>query len=240
MLPSMYDNGTYLDENPTWHVEDSPWKASQIIKMLNRNGLQPQTICEAGCGAGEILRQLWLQLPPDVALYGYEISPQAFRLCEQKANERLHFSFADIFAQESEGSEKSEAACFDIVMAIDVMEHVEDHFGFLRKLKTKGRYKILHIPLDLSVQTVFRHTPILDARTELGHLHYFTKATALATLEETGYTIIDSFYTDGPAEPSAFGWGADLFRASRQLFFSLDQDLAATVFGRYSLLVLAE
>ena len=36
-----------------------------------------------------------------------------------------------------------------------VLEHLEDYFGFLRKLKTRATYKVFHIPLDLSVQTGF-------------------------------------------------------------------------------------
>jgi 2-polyprenyl-3-methyl-5-hydroxy-6-metoxy-1,4-benzoquinol methylase len=49
---------------------------------------------------------------------------------------------------------------FDVVMAIDVFEHVEDYLGFIRRLRVKGEYKVFHIPLDLSVQTVLRVSPI--------------------------------------------------------------------------------
>ena len=79
-------------------------------------------------------------------------------------------------------------------MAIDVFEHVEDYFGFLRKLREKAEYKIFHIPLDLSVQTVLRSSPIIKGRKSVGHIHYFTKETALETLKDTGYEIIDYFY----------------------------------------------
>ena len=48
-------HGEYLRNNPAWHVEDSSWKARQVMKMLNRNSLNPKTVAEAGCGAGEIL-----------------------------------------------------------------------------------------------------------------------------------------------------------------------------------------
>ncbi|MDX9745689.1 MAG: hypothetical protein WCX84_00020 [Syntrophales bacterium] len=98
------------------------------------------------------------------------------------------------------------AAHFDIVMAIDVFEHVEDCFGFLRKLKEKAEYKIFHIPLDLSVQTVLRSFPIIHGRKSVGHIHYFTKETALETLKDTGYLIIDYFYTGGSLELPNRGW----------------------------------
>ncbi len=67
-------------------------------------------------------------------------------------------------------------------MAIDVFEHVEDYFGFLRKIK--GEYKIFHIPLDLSMQTVLRATPIIANRKTLGNVHYFTKEIAIEALTD--------------------------------------------------------
>lgn len=35
MLEQLYTSGEYLEKNPTWHVEESPWKAKQVIRMLN-------------------------------------------------------------------------------------------------------------------------------------------------------------------------------------------------------------
>ncbi len=58
MLEEIYTSGEYLAKNPTWHIEDSSWKAMQIIRMIAQNHLAPKTICEVGCGAGEILKQL--------------------------------------------------------------------------------------------------------------------------------------------------------------------------------------
>ena len=132
------------------------------------------------------------------------------------------------------------AAQFDIVMAIDVFEHVEDCFGFLRKLKEKAEYKIFHIPLDLSVQTVLRSSPIIHGRKSVGHIHYFTKETALETLKDTGYLIIDYFYTGGSLELPNRGWKANILKIPRKLAFLLNKDLAVRLLGGYSLMVLAK
>ena len=105
--------------------------------------LAPQSVCEIGCGAGEILRELSTRLDPKTRFVGYEISSDAYQLCRDKANGRMEFRLANLL---------DEDACFDLVMAIDVFEHVEDYFAFLRKLRTKGRHKIFHIPLELSAQ----------------------------------------------------------------------------------------
>ena len=94
--------------------------------------------------------------------------------------------------------EENTTTPFDLIMALDVFEHVEDYVGFLKQLRVKIEYKIFHIPLDMSVMSVMRMTSILNARDKVGHLHYFCKETALATLTDTGYQIIDWFYTNGP------------------------------------------
>ena len=82
-MTEIYENGTYLDSNPSWHEEDSLWKSIKIRKIIERNSLSPRVICEVGCGAGEILNQLSLQFDGNVKFFGYEISPQAFEICKK-------------------------------------------------------------------------------------------------------------------------------------------------------------
>ena len=67
----MYISNEYLEKNPTWHVEDSPWKAKQILRIIENNNLQPNSICEIGCGGGEILHQLFLQMNNNISFIGY-------------------------------------------------------------------------------------------------------------------------------------------------------------------------
>jgi ubiquinone/menaquinone biosynthesis C-methylase UbiE len=89
----LYTQGAYLENNPTRHVEDSPWKAQQIIKMMKRDDIRPRTVCEVGCGPGEVLRQLQLGMDCACIFWGYEISPVAFDLSRKKANERQWDTF---------------------------------------------------------------------------------------------------------------------------------------------------
>ena len=231
-MTQIYEDGTYLENNPSWHEEDSPWKAKQIIKIIEKNRLNPQKICEVGCGAGEILNQLSLYFGTDKEFFGYEVSPQAYQLCLTKAKPNLTFQLSNLLSEDKE--------FFDIALAIDVFEHIEDYFTFLRKLKNKAQYKIFHIPLDLSVQSVLRCSPILKLRRSVGHIHYFTKETALETLNDTGYKVIDYFYTGNTIDLPNRGWKASLMKIPRKLAFSINNDLAVRVLGGYSLLVLAE
>lgn len=231
-MESIYEGGEYLQNNPTWHEEDSAWKAQQILRIIKSNGLNPSTLCEIGCGAGAVLDQLSVALGSGVKCTGYEISPQAFDLCKTRSRSNLVY-FRDDFLARS-------LPPFDVVMAIDVFEHVEDYLGFLRKLHPKGRYQIFHIPLDLSVQSVLRSEPIVRLRTNVGHLHYFTQETALATLRDTGYKVIDYFHTASALDLPHRGLKANLMKVPRRLMFALHRDLAARILGGFSLMVLCE
>src|SRR5262245_45686070 len=129
----LYQDGTYLDLHPDWHVGHSAWKADQVLKMLTRNNLRPRTVCEVGCGAGEILAQLHDRMPDDLHFTGYEVSAQAAQLCEQRRKPRLNFMLGDAFADPTQ---------YDMVLSLDVIEHVEDIYGFLRALRKKGAHKV--------------------------------------------------------------------------------------------------
>jgi ubiquinone/menaquinone biosynthesis C-methylase UbiE len=232
-MATIYEDGTYAALHPSWHVEDSEWKARQIAKIMARNDLRPQTVCEIGCGAGEVLTQLSAKIGRDVSFEGWEVSDAAYELCRQRSSENIRFHFGDLFAS---GSDRY----YDIIMAIDVVEHIEGYIEFLQKLKKVARYKILHIPLDLSVYAILRNYP-MESRRSSGHLHYFTKDTALATLQYAGYRISDHMYTAGSNELKGNpGLIRAILKYPRKIGFRVSVDWTVRILGGYALLVLAE
>jgi cyclopropane fatty-acyl-phospholipid synthase-like methyltransferase len=230
-MHDMYVTDEYEKHNPTWHEEDSPWKARQIEKMIKKNGLRVKSLCEVGCGTGEILLNLEKTFP-DAELAGYEIAPHAFNRAVAKETDRTKFYLQDAL--------ETDLPPFDMVLAIDVIEHVEDYLSFLKKLRPLGKHKIFHIPLDLSVQSVARSRPILQLRQGVGHIHYFYKQTALAALRDCGYNILDTAYTASRLELPNQARSSRLMRIPRRLLYAANPDLAVRVLGGFSLLVLAE
>ena len=77
-MQNIYTDGTYLKNNETWHQEDSLYKADWVRKIIEKNSLNLDTICEIGCGSGEVLKKLASQLKKNIKFSGYEISPQAW------------------------------------------------------------------------------------------------------------------------------------------------------------------
>lgn len=230
-MQERYTSGQYLEDHPTWHVEESAGKIPEIVRILARNGLAPRSVCDIGCGAGEVLRLLQPHLPEGADLVGYDISPAALALATSRANAHLRFVQGDLPHDPSEH--------YDLALLMDVLEHVEDYFTLLRRLKPKADYILVFFPLDLSAQTVMRPHALPRIRDAHAHLHYFTKETALLTLEDTGYSIADAFYTADMLNLPTQLWGRRLIKYPRKLLFALHQDFAVHLLGGYRLLALA-
>ena len=247
MTRDLYTSGEYLQKNPLWHADESPWKAKHVLQMIARNKIAPKTVCDVGCGAGEVLHLVHEGMHGECRCWGYEISPQAFGLSHRLSSETLQFKLADIRQEDD--------AHFDLMLLMDVIEHLEDYFSFLRELQPKAEYKILHIPLDISVRTVLLGK-LTDFRAAYGHLHYFTKDVALQMLRDAGYEVIDYLYT-WQANSLQYVWDENkqnpwklmrklagfvvrtLLGLPSQVLFAIHEDFAARIMGQWRLLVLA-
>jgi len=221
-------NGEYFKKNPTWHVEYSPWKAEFIHSFLERRKLYPKTIVDVGCGAGEVLALLQKKMAPDCRFWGYDIAAPAIEMAKAKENDRLQFALADFG--------EIETPRFDFLMALEVIDHVEDYIGFARALRQRAEWKFFSFSLDISVQSALRRHAFTQRRVHHSHLHHFNTQTALATLEYAGYEIVDYFYRPPNVTISKI---ATLARPIRKVAFNLNPELAVRLFGGYSLLVLA-
>lgn len=224
-----YISGAYLEANPDWHQSDAPWKADQIIKILRCWEHQPGSVCDVGCGAGGVLASLQAHMP-DCSYIGLDISPQAITMAQVYANAGLRFR---------ESALPDEGEKFDLVLAIDVFEHVPDYLRFLTDLRQFGHSFIFHIPLDISALSVLREWPILRRRRESGHLHHFTKNIALDTLTQCGYVLDEVIYTASGSQPPDRSLKGAIRDLPGKIFFRLSPDAAVRFFGGYSLLVRA-
>lgn len=91
----------------------------------------------------------------------------------------------------------------------------------------------------MNVQNIWRNYPILQLRNTVGHLHYFSKDTALESLKDSGYNIVDYFYTAVSNDlPNSIK--SRILKIPRELAFKINQDLAVRLLGGYSLLILAK
>jgi hypothetical protein len=228
---SQYITSEYLENNPTWDMEDTPWKAGLVADILDKNLIKPRSICEVGCGSGGCLAEL-RQIYPEAELSGFDIAPDAASFWKQYDGMNIHFEVGDIL--------KITTLKNDVLLTLDVIEHVPDPHSFLNGLHGKAEFYVFHIPLDLSAASVFRETPLLYVRNKVGHIHYFTKQLALALLKESGYQIVDVNYTQAAFTAPVRSWKTILARPIRKLFqVLLSKDRSVRLLGGETLIVLA-
>lgn len=225
-----YTSGDYLAHNPSWDIEDSPWKAAQVLRMLRAQGLSPRNIVEVGCGAGGVLAALRTSFPQS-SLVGYEIAPDAARFWEAHRESRIRYVSGDFLASNEDQ--------FDLLLLLDVLEHVPNPFEFLEGLHGRATHYVFHIPLDLSAVSVLRGKPLLHVRHQVGHIHYFTKDLALALLRECGYKVVDWTYTGAALSGPRHGWRQRLAMLPRRFLGALAKDFAVRALGGETLMVVA-
>jgi SAM-dependent methyltransferase len=235
---SIYKDGAYLDLNPTYHVEDSAWKAAHIVKLLRLYNNYDLAVCkdviEVGCGGGQILQGLSTSgYFSNASYHGYDINPDAIELA-QSLSRHIEFQAIDFL---------DSAVTGDLIVCADVFEHIDDYYGFLAKLRSKGRYFVFNIPLDISLLTTMRPALFASTYKTVGHVHFFTKATALLALQHAGYTVIGHLY----AKAALYHFTRKnltfkkLLRLGPQTIIDrLNEDLSATLLGGYSLVVFAK
>ena len=226
---TQYTDGTYLANNPTWHTQDSGWKLSHVLRALQEAGVNNfQSVCDMGCGSGELIKQWALQNPP-VKFTGYDISPQAYTLCVQNNPKEVTFVTGE---QVPKGP-------FDIALIIDVLEHIEQEEQWLCQVLPSAKYGVLHIPLQRCLNSFLRPQFLEDERRLVGHVHFYTPKDVEQMLKRNGLKICSWHYTNIYLErpPELKTWKSRLgMKIRRFLHAILPLRLAALTVGGYSVM----
>ena len=166
---------------------------------------------------------------------GFDISPQAAEFWREHQHVNagiLEFHLGDFHIMNQQK--------FDVLLMCDVFEHVRDPFTFLELSRLHASYFMFHIPLDLSASSVLRGAPLMKIREKVGHLHYYTKDLALATLRDTGYEIISWQYTGASLNSPNRSWKTRLAGMLRRLVYAVHKDFGVRLLGGETLIVLTK
>jgi SAM-dependent methyltransferase len=229
-LNKIYSDGTYLRDNKTWHVEDSFWKARKIVDLIRKNSIEVNRIADIGCGVGGVLQAL-RDIGMSAVMHGYEPARDAFERCNSRDGRMKFYNSGLPEADQN----------YDLLLCIDVFEHVDDYIGFIRSIRTLAETKIFHIPLDVSISSLLRGG-LMRARRNLGHLHYFTHESAVETLRYCGYEIIDTQFT-APFERNGLppkSTRESMLRIPRRIMYEISPVVLSRTIGGCSLLVMAK
>jgi len=216
-------------ENPDAEAQ-ADWKAGQILQMMRRHQVAHRAVCEVGVLSQPIVEKLQAKMGGECEVWGHEVPIQDLELNDCRADPVLH-----AFLNQIAGRHPS---AFDAFLILDVMEHIENYHGFLRAIRPMAACKILHLPMDLTVQTVMRRNALKRRRDVFLHISYFTKDTIMRALKDTGYEVVDSFYTPWRIQFCRELTGK-LMKLPRKMLFALSPDTAVRFLGGYGLLILA-
>ena len=227
-----YTRGEYEIHHPNWHAEDAPWKAEMVAAVMKSERVQPKRITEIGCGSGALLKELAQIFPDTEGLEGFDISPQAIGLAQQLQSGRLRFYCEDLLQMNGYST--------DLLLVLDVLEHVDDFYGMLRSIHSISRQFIFHVPLDISCRTLLKPHVMLEQRERSGHIHYFSEEMVKWALQDTGFEIVHWEYTKPRIDiDSSKGLKGGIKKILRNLSYAISKKWSVKLWGGYSILILA-
>lgn len=107
-------------------------QTEEILTLIRK--LEVRTVLDVGCGSGDNLAAL-KQTMPHLELYGADVSPGALALAAQRA------PGADL--RELDVQSRTTDEQFDLVMAIQVIEHLPDDTAALRNMALMAKQWVL-------------------------------------------------------------------------------------------------
>jgi len=182
--------------------------ASRHVRRIIINwikDLELSTVLDAGCGAGTLISALMAKFP-DAKYTGTDIS----RAGVEKAQEKV--PSAEFIILNLEKYHLS--STFDLVLCIDVLEHIEDDIQAIQNLrKMTGKYLLVVVPTG----------PLFEKeKINVGHVHGYKVGEVVQKLEQTGFFI-----------RRKISWGFPFYNIYRRLVMNLP---TTSVSGKYTLM----
>jgi SAM-dependent methyltransferase len=193
----------YFKKNKDWHSADSFEKVRRVNLLLEKHrDFKIKTVLDIACGNGSILLH-FLKNKNFEKVLGVDISKKAIELAEKNDKEKkADWRILDIL--------KDEIKKFDLVLALDIVEHIDDKL-FLQRIKNKGRYFIFKVPIEDNFLNIFfkkvsfgKIDQQKDSLEKYGHINYYTEDRFLMILKQENYKIIDKIRMPLPKRSKLF------------------------------------
>jgi len=202
---NLYNSDQYLQNYPTLFEEHTPWKITRIIPLLDTwaAALPPQSnpinILDVGGGAGLLLKSVAEHLQTNHCLtvhkHALDLSPGMLEI-QRRHNPDLHQALqGDITA--TAFPDKS----IDLILMIDVLEHLENPAAALAELRRISRSVIFKVPLENHLvnnlsNLLNRGRTRRAHRQNLGHINFYTARSLKHQITTHLGPIIRFAYTD--------------------------------------------
>lgn len=148
----------------------------ELLRLIKK--LDPHTVLDVGCGSGDNLAGL-AHAMPRLVLSGVDVSPEALALAAQRVPGA---TLRQLDAQKASLEDR-----FDLVMSIQVIEHLTDDVSALRSMALMAKQWVL----VTTMRGKMRHS-----EQSIGHLRNYSDRELRAKAASAGLEVAD-----------IFGWG---------------------------------
>lgn len=153
--------------------------------VLLAGSIEVKKILDLGCGEGFVINKL-LESYPNIEITGLDLNAKALDLA-QRLNPGIEFIREDIYTF------PCEKKIFDLVMAIEVLEHMKKPEEVLNKIsKLTRKYALLSIPHEpfFKISNFIRGKNILRFGNDPEHINNWTKEQFLKLLKKNKFKIL--------------------------------------------------
>ncbi|MBV8375930.1 MAG: class I SAM-dependent methyltransferase [Verrucomicrobia bacterium] len=157
-----------------------------LVALLKNLNLSPECACEVGCGNGLVQRQIEDRF--DTPVDGIDLNLAALRASVSRTGKLFYY---DIFEERPEFQER-----YDFLILFDVLEHIEDQHGFLKRAS-----EFLRPGGSIAINVPARQELFSAYDTQAGHLRRYSLKALSEVVEKSGLDQRVSTYWGYPLVP---------------------------------------
>ncbi|MDP3989563.1 MAG: methyltransferase domain-containing protein [bacterium] len=187
----------YIEKNSDLHNSDVSSKVSVINRLLPKIPIKIDSVVDVACGSGKILLEITKGLDIKKSM-GIDISKNMIEVAKTNDLEKIVEWINDDVYQVQRSD-------FDLVLAVDILEHIEKDIVLLNHIKKLGRFVILKVPIEKNILNnlikILSFGYVDEQKyTELkyGHIHHYSEKDIDKLIEGSNLRILFKEYVHLP------------------------------------------
>jgi len=202
-IKDFYLTDEYILKNPSLHEEDSPWKISKILPLIDKSlsfiNKKEINLLDVGGGAGLILKAVSNHIEKahgvKVNKFALDLSPGMLKI-QKKQNLNLKKALNEDICKTSLGNKE---IC--LTLMIDILEHVPNPVEALEEVKRISDFTILKVPLENNLH--FRALNFIKKGSlrksyieNIGHINAYSFRKLKNQIEKHAGRVLNFYFTN--------------------------------------------
>jgi len=230
---NLYRTDNYIKKNPSLHEEDSLWKVSKImplvdkfISCINKDEIN---LLDVGGGAGIILKEVSIYINKKYGIkvnkYILDLSPGMLKIQKKRNPDMKKMLNEDICKTTFENKE------IDLTLMIDVLEHISNPQKALNELRRISNFVIFKVPLENCLFSELWNF-VNKGKTRqyiiesIGHINIYNTQKLKQQIEKNLGKILDYYFTN----VFAYYLNSNYYKKNMKLVIKIKNFIASFVF----------